>query len=165
MSHILTHHTAAVRFHVLLHRVGDVGHPETRTGEFNALPEALLGDGDEPQRFVTHLSAGEGGGAVAVVAVYNGAHVYADNVAFLQNPGSGDAVDNLVIHRDTGRAGKSAVAQKRGLGAAASDEVAHGFVDLFGGDARLDHGASQRAGLGGDPSGFAHGLDLARRFE
>ena len=62
---------------------------------------------------IADLTAGIGGGTVAVEAADESTYVYADDVALLQLPGTGDAVDHLVVHRDAGRTGKTAVAQKK----------------------------------------------------
>ena len=43
----------------------------------------------------------------------------------------------------------------------ALDEAPDRLVDLVGGHPRPDHGAGQRAGLGGEPPGPAHCLDLS----
>ncbi len=126
--------------------------------------EALLGHFDQLFCLIADLTAGIGGGTVAVEAADESTYVYADDVALLQLPGTGDAVDHLVVHRDAGRTGKTAVAQKRGLGPVALDKAADRCIDLMGSDAGCHHGTSQGPGLGGDPPGPAHGLDLPGRF-
>ena len=140
--------------------MANVAHPAAPAGVFDTLPEALLGDLNQPGRLVAHLAAGVGGGAVPVEAADEGAHVDADNVALLQLPGAGDAVDDHLIHRDAGRAGEAAVAQKGGLGPVALDKAADRPVDLVGGDTRTDHRAGQSPGLGGETPSPAHSLNL-----
>ena len=112
VAHEVPHDGAAVCFHVLLHRVGDIIDPVAGAGELDALPEALFGHMDQMHGLVAHLSAGEGGGAVAVEAVQKGTHVHADDVALLQLPGTGYAMDDFLVDRDTGGAGETAVAQE-----------------------------------------------------
>ena len=165
VAHEVPHDGATVCFHVLLHRVGDIIDPVAGAGELDALPEALFGHMDQMHGLVAHLSAGEGGGAVAVEAVQKGAHVHADDVALLQLPGTGYTMDDFLVDRDTGGAGETAVAQEGGLGSVALDKLAHGGIDLMGGHAGPHHGAGQRPGLGGQPPGPAHALDFAGRFE
>ena len=46
----------------------------------------------------------------------------------------------------------------------ALDKAADRCIDLMGSDAGCHHGTSQGPGLGGDPPGPAHGLDLPGRF-
>ena len=46
----------------------------------------------------------------------------------------------------------------------ALDKAADRCIDLMGSDAGCHHGTSQGPGLGGDPPGPAHGLNLPRRF-
>ena len=123
-----------------------------------------MGDLAQPHGLVAHLAAGVGGGAVAVEAADVGAHVHADDVALLQLPGAGDAVDDLLVDGDAGRTGEPAVTQERGLGSVAFDETAHRRVDLVGRHAGADHRPGQGAGLGGDTPGLAHGLDLTIRL-
>ena len=98
VAHEVPHDGAAVCFHVLLHRVGDIIDPVAGAGELDALPEALFGHMDQMHGLVAHLSAGEGGGAVAVEAVQKGAHVHADDVALLQLPGTyRDCFDGVAV--------------------------------------------------------------------
>lgn len=59
-----------------------------------------------------HLPAGEGPGTVAVEAVDFGAHVYADDVAVLDLVRAGEAVDDLVVDRDAGARGESAISEE-----------------------------------------------------
>ena len=75
----------------------------------DALPEALLCDLDQPQGLFAHLPAGKGGGAVAVEAIDEGAHVYADNVAFFQLAMGRDSMNHFVIHGNAGAAREAAI--------------------------------------------------------
>ena len=98
-------------------------------------------------------------------AVEVSAHVNGDDVAFLQLPGAGDAVDNLLIDGDAGGAGKAAISQEGGLGSVTFDKFAYRGVNLMGGDTGPHHGTGQRPGLGGQPPGPAHQLDFTGRFQ
>ena len=46
----------------------------------------------------------------------------------------------------------------------ALNKAPDGGVDLMGGDPRGHHRSGQGAGLGGEPPGLAHGLNLPGRF-
>ena len=46
-----------------------------------------------------------------------------------------------------------------------ADKIPHRVVDLQRGDSRLDHGTSQRPGLGREGPGPAHELDLTIGFD
>ncbi len=85
MAHIVPHHGEAVFFHVLLHGVGDVGDPVTKAGKLHPFPEGLLRDGNEFCRLVADLPARKGGRTVTVEPANIGAHIYTDDVAFLQD--------------------------------------------------------------------------------
>ena len=63
-----------------------------------------------------HRADREGRSRVPVVSVIQGAYVDADDVAFSENPFTGDPVDNLFIHRDARAARKTTIPQKRGFG-------------------------------------------------
>ena len=160
MAHKIPDYRVPEGLHIDLDRVADVTDPAAPAGVFDALPKALLGDVNQPLGRFAHLAAGIGGGAVAVEAADKGAHINADDVPLLQLPGIGDAVNDHLIHRNAGRSGKAAVAQKGGLCAMALNKPADGTVNLVGGDPRTDHGAGQSPGLSGEPPGPAHGLDL-----
>ena len=134
VAHKVPDHGEAVGLHILLDRVGDVGHPVPARASLMPSQKLCWVTCDEPQGLVADLAAGEGGGAVAVEAVQIGSHVHADDVALLQLPGAGDAVDDHLVHRDAGGAGIAGVAQEGGLAAVALDEAPHRGVDLQGGD-------------------------------
>lgn len=94
MANIVPYHREAVFFHVLLHRMGDVGDTVTKTGELHPLPERLLRHGNEPCRLVADLSAGIGARAVPVEASDVGAHIHTDDVAFL---GTSSESETIII--------------------------------------------------------------------
>ena len=165
VTHKVPHHRAAVLLYILLHSMRDVEHPVSGAGQPDALPKALLGDLDETQGLIADLPAGEGGRAVAMETVQAGAYVHTDDVALLQLPVVRDAVDDHVVDGNAGRAGKPVVIEERRPGAVSLDELSHGGVDLQGGYAGAHHGAGQGPGLGGQPPGPAHPLDLARGFQ
>ena len=139
VAHEVPHDGATVCFHVLLHRVGDIIDPVAGAGELDALPEALFGHMDQMHGLVAHLSAGEGGGAVAVEAADVGAHIHAHDVALLEHPGTRDAVDDLIVHADADAGRIAAVIEERRLGSLRFDEPVHCFVNFVGCYAGLYH--------------------------
>jgi len=151
-------------FHILLHRVGNVGDPIALPRHFEPLKEALASDLDQVHGRVAHIAAGEGGAAVAVEALQIGAHVHADDIALHQLPVVRNAVDDHIVDGDTGGAGIAPIIQEGGLCPVGTDKVPDGVVNLQGGDTRFDHGAGQRTGLGRQGAGPAHQLDLAGGF-
>ena len=121
--------------------------PVAGAGQLDALPEALLGDPDELQ--------GPPGspprrGKVAAQSPWKpvqiGAHVHTDDVALLQLPGAGDAVDDLLVMEMQAEPLKPPLAQERGLRPVALDELAHGGVDFVGGHTGPHQGTGQRPG-------------------
>ena len=63
------------------------------------------------------------------------------------------------LHRDFGIA---AVVERGGVGAGGDHRLVADPVEFVGGDARRHVAADLDEGLGGDPAGRAHGLDLRR---
>ena len=93
-----------------------------------------------------------------------GSHVNADDVTLFEHPVIGYAMDDDLVHRDTGAAGEPPVAQKAGFCALALDKLAYCsiyFKGCFTGDYQFSR---ESAGRRGDPSGFAHELDLMGGF-
>lgn len=116
---------------------------------------------------LVHLPHREGTGAVAVVPAdgqlglgvdalkaHAGTHVNGDDVPFLQPALPGDAVDYLVVDRDTGGTGKTVQVEKGGITAMLDDKAVHGVVQLPGGDARPHQRGAVGPGLGGEPPGL-----------
>lgn len=71
------------------------------------------------------------------------AHVHADDVAGMDHTLAGYAVDDFVVDRDTGAAGKSAVAEEGRRGSLTLDILTDQTVDLAGGDTGLNRFARQ----------------------
>ena len=167
VSHIIPDDGEAVGLHIFLDGVGDVGDPVTEAGVFHALPEGLLGDGDELRRLVADLPAGKGARAVTVKAADVGADVHADDVAFLQDLIAGDPVDDFVVHRDAGRSGeglhprRSGEVQEGRNRPLALDEFANCLIYFQSGYAGAYHFARQRAGRRGNLPRTAHPLDIS----
>lgn len=152
VTHIVPDHREAVGLHIGLDRMADIGHPAALPSHFDALPKALLGHFDQLFCLIADLTAGIGGGTVAVEAADIGAYVHADDVPLLQLAGTGDPVDDFVVYRNTGRAGIAAIAQKRGLCAMALDKTANPAVSIsFVVTPGRTIEPGQRPGLGGQP--------------
>ena len=99
-----------------------------------------------------------------------GAHIYTDDVAFLQDLVAGDPVDDLVVHRNAGsprevphprRAGE---VQERGDGPLPFDEFANCSIYLKSGYAGTYHFARQRTGRRSNLSRTAHPLNISGRL-
>ena len=99
--------------------------------------------------------------AVTVEAADIGAYIHTDDVAFLQDQLAGDPVDDFIVHRNTGRAGETPVAQERGLRALAFDEFPNCGIYFKSGYARTYHIARQLAGRRGNLSCAAHPLNIS----
>ena len=96
VADIFSDDAEAVCLHIRLHSGGDIRQAIALAGILYALKEALLRHPDQPQRLVGHLTTGIGAGAVAVETADERPHVHADDVALLQHPFAGDAVDDIV---------------------------------------------------------------------
>ena len=92
------------------------------------------------------------------------AHVHADDVALLQHPLTGDAVDDLIVDGDAHAGRITVVVQERGRGALLRDELEHSLIDLLRCDAGSYHIPCQGTGSRGNFASPAHQLDLVRRF-
>ena len=97
MADILAHDGEAVRLHIRLHGVGDVGDAVALAGPRKSFKKALTSHVNQPLCLFGNLSAGVSGCAVAVEAADVCAHVHADDIALLEHPGTRDAVDDLVV--------------------------------------------------------------------
>ena len=164
MANIVPYHREAVFFHVLLHRMGDVGDTVTKTGELHPLPERLLRHGNEPCRLVADLSAGIGARAVPVDASDVGAHIHTDDVAFLENLIARNPMDDFIVHRNTGGGGEAAIPQEGGGCPLAFDEFTNCSIYFQSGYARTYHFARQSTGRRGNLSCSAHPLNISGRL-
>ena len=92
-------------------------------------------------------------------------HIDADDVAFLQNPFAGNAMDDLIVDADAGAGGVSVVVKERRNRTLFANEMLHCAVDLLGCDAGPYHFPCQSTGSRGNFSGPAHQFDLVGGFE
>ena len=88
---------------------------------------------------IRNLAASEGCRAVAVKSSNVGADVNAHNVALLQHPLTGDAVDHFIVDADAGAGGIPAVTEERRNCTLFADEFFNCLVDLLGCYARPYH--------------------------
>ena len=152
-------------FHISLDGRGDVKQPVAFLCELDSLEETLPGHIDQVLRLVRNLSASESRRAVPVESSDIRSHIHTDDVALLQHPFAGDAVDDLVVDADAG-AGRIAVIMKEGGdGALFADEMLHFAVDLLGCYAGSYHFPCQGTGSRGNFSGPAHQFDLVGGFK
>ena len=165
VAHVIADHAVAVAFGMLLHRSGDVGDPIAHPAVPESFKEALPRHLHQLPHLRLHFSAEEGPGGVPVEPVQDGAEVTADDVAVLQDPLAGDAVDHLVVHRDADAGGIPAVAQKGGRCAAAEDIVVSQLVKMSRGHAGADVLPQQLQGLPHHLAGCLHLHKLAGRLD
>ena len=113
VADIVAHDREAVRLDVCLNGGADVGNTIAHTGKFNTFKEALACDCDEFLCFVAYLSAGNGSGAVTVVAMDVGADIHLDDIALADDMRLGrNAVNDLIVDGHTRTARKTAVAKE-----------------------------------------------------
>ena len=165
VTHILPHDGIAMRLGILLHSGRDVGQAIALPGVFQPLEEALLCHTDQIHVLVGHLPAGVSAGAVAMDAADVGAHVHADDIALLQYPWTGNAVDDLVVDGDAYAGGIAIVVQERGGRSMGADKVKHCLIDLVGCYAGFYHFPCQSTGSRGNFSRPAHQFDLVCGFQ
>ncbi len=88
------------------------------------------------------------------------AHINGDDVSLPEPVGTGYPVDNLVIHGDTHGSLEAVEMVEGGIAPMLLNELFHLVVDLPGGDARLNQAPAVGSGLGGEPSGLSHQIQL-----
>jgi len=160
VTHILADDAVAVALNVILNSSADIGYPVALLRELDALEEALSCNLDEFSGLVADLAAGIGACAVTNKALEGRAHVDGHDVAVMDDPLAGDAVYDLLVHRDAGAGRESAVAQKRGLCARLEDELMHILVYLPGSHTGLDRLTRDAARTRGDLAGLTHQFNL-----
>ena len=111
-------------------------------------------------RFLAHLAAGIGPRAVAHEALVGGAQVHGDDVAVTDHALAGDAVDDLLVHRDAGGGGKARVAEAAGLGAGFHNELMYRLVNLLRCQTVADGLAAHGSCAGRNFCGLTHDLDF-----
>ncbi len=131
VPHVLPHHRESLRLHVGLDGVADG--PETRPcpGCPYPPPQGLLGDANEALRLRADAAHSHCHGAVGHEPPVGAAQVDADDVPFLEGPVAGDAVHDLVVHRDAHGSRIPLVAQEGGNDAPTGELPAHQLVQLL----------------------------------
>ena len=165
VAHVFPDHGKAVLLHIGLNRRGDVLKALSLPGETDALEEALPGHVDQALGLRGNPSAGECRRAVSMKAPDVRAHVHADDIAFLQDPFSGDAVDDFVVDADAGAGWVAVVMEKGRDRPLLADKPLHRVVDLLGCHAGLYHFPCQGTGSRGNFSTPAHQVDLMGGFQ
>ena len=155
----------AVTLHVLLDGCRDIEQPVALLGEPDPLKKALSGHVDQILRLRGDPAAGEGGRTVAVKPSNVRSHIHTDDIALLEDPGSGNSVDDLVVDADAGAGRIAVVMQEGGDCALLANEMLHCTVDLMGCDAGLYQFPCISTGSRGNFSGPAHQFDLMGGFE
>ena len=93
------------------------------------------------------------------------AHVHADDVALLQHPLAGNAVDDLIVDGDAHAGRIAVVVQKRRGRSLLGDELIDCLVNLLGCYAGFYHIPCHSTGSRGNLSRPAHQFDLVRGFQ
>ena len=161
----LPHHTKAVGFHAGLNRMGDIRNPEPSLAEFQSLVKALPGHFHQLAGHLIGLAADKGGSAIPMKSSHVSSHVHAHDVAFLQHPFAGNAVDHHVINGNAGAGRKTAVAKERRSRSLGYDVVMNCLVNGMGRHTGTNHVTGHSSGLSGDFTGFAHDLNFVGRFD
>ena len=93
-------------------------------------------------------------------AVHDRAAVDRDDVAVLQDPAAGDAVDHFLVDRGADGGGEAVVAKEVGLGARVVEDRGEDVVEVLGGHAGRGcrHGGVQ--GAAQDEACLVHGAHL-----
>ena len=152
-------------FHISLDGCGNIKQPVAFLCELDPLEKALPGHIDQVLSLRRDLSAGEGRRAVPVESSDIGTHIDADDIALLQHPFAGNAVDDLIVDADAD-AGRIAVIVEEGRDSALfADEMLHFAVDLLGCYAGSYHFPCKSTGSRGNFSGPAHQFDLMGGLE
>ena len=93
-------------------------------------------------------------------AVHDRAAVDRDDVAVLQDPAAGDAVDHFLVDRRADGGGEAVVAEEVGLGAGLLEHCGEDVVEVLGGHARRGGGNGGVQGTAQDQAGLVHGAHL-----
>ena len=161
VTDVVAHDREAVRLDVCLNGGADVGNTIAHTGKFNAFKEALARDCDQLFRLVAYLSAGDGSGAVTVVAADVGADIHLDDIALADDMRlRRNAVNDLIVDGHTRTARKTAVAKEGRLCACILDGLADDPVDFFGSNTRMNRVSRRLARKRSDSAGDAHPFEF-----
>ena len=110
----------------------------------DAPPEALLRYVNEALCLGAHLSARESVRAVAVKPLIESSDVDLDNVSLVDDAGTGDTVNHLIVDTDAGASGESAVTEEGGLCALTLDMPSDDGIELLRGNAGRMASAASR---------------------
>ncbi len=148
------------RGHVVVDGVADVADELALRQGRDAMPHGRLGDVREPLVFRIGRSHDHGPGRVRVPPVHNCTAVDGEDVAVLENPVAGDAVDHFLVdgRADGGR--EAVVAQEVGRGTGLFEDCGENGVQFAGGFAGDGRGHRRIQGAAEDVSGLDHGAHL-----
>ena len=137
-------------------------------GLLDALEQRFLGHlhqlaGPRSERF--QAAHREAVGAVGDVAAVARRDVDLDQVAALELARARDAVDDLVVHRNTDVARIAEVAERGRLGVGCLEHARRDLIQVSRGHARLRPFLERTDRRGDDLASLAHDRDLARRLE
>ena len=109
--------------------------------EAGVLTQIIAEEGDTVLvgQVIAVVEAGEGGAAISVESLHTGAHIDGHDIALLQHPLTGDAVDHFIVDADAGAGGIPAVTEERRNCTLFADEFFNCLVDLLGCYARPYH--------------------------
>ena len=155
------HHAKPMLLNIRLDGMTDVGYPASLTCELDSLKKTLSGYRNELLCLGRDLPAGIGGGAVTNESSPRCAHIDRHDVAFLQDPFSGNPVDDHFVDGDAGAGGESSEPEKGRNGSLRHDKIVNCSVDLSSGDAGPYHIACQGTRCRGNFTGLAHHFELA----
>ena len=130
MAHVVLQDAQRLAGHggdVVVHGVADVAHELAGGQGGDAAPHGRLGDVGEPLVLGIGGAHDDGPGRIGVPAVHDRAAVDRDDVAVLQDPAAGDAVDHFLVHGGADGGREAVVAEEVGLGAGLLE---HGGEDV-----------------------------------
>ena len=165
MAAEITDHRAAFGLGKALDGVADVTQMCPRLHHGNAAHEAFIGDLDQALRLAVHFAHHVHARGITMPAIDDQGDVDVDDVAVAQRLVIGNAVADDVVDRGADRLGVAPVVVGGGNGIVRLGEVDDHLVELVRGDAGLDQRHEQVEGLGGQPPGLAHGLEIRRAME
>ena len=138
VPHVVADDPIAVRADHRLHRRADVRDAVSQHHRLDAGLQAVPGDADQLLRLGRDLPDRHGAGRVAVPAAHHRAVIELDQIAVLQLAPSGDAVDDLLVHRDADVLGEPVQAHERAGGAALLGLALRDLIQLLEREAGLD---------------------------
>ena len=165
MSHIVPDDGITVALHIFLYRRADIRNTVAYFGKLDPFKEALPCNSDQFFCLLADLSAGEGAGTVADKSLVSGANVDGNNIAVVNDPFSGDTVNDFIVYRNTGAGRKSTIAQECGLRTGFHDKFMHKLVYLLCGHT-VGHSLAGNAPRSCcDPAGLTHQFNVSAGFD